>query len=56
MRYPIIASAFFVALAIGARANAQATVAVDPSADAHPISPLIYGANFTRSTADAPPR
>jgi hypothetical protein len=46
MRYPIIASAFFVALTIGARANAQATVAVDPSADAHPISPLIYGANF----------
>jgi MYXO-CTERM domain-containing protein len=31
---------------IGATARAQVTVAVDPTADVHPISPLIYGMNF----------
>lgn len=28
------------------RAEAQVTVSVDPGADVHPISPLIYGVNF----------
>ncbi len=38
----------FAALAVAAAssASAQVKVAVDPSADAHPISPLIYGMNF----------
>jgi hypothetical protein len=47
MRHTFIAcSIFLVAVAVSARASAQASVAVDPTADVHPISPLIYGANF----------
>ena len=44
-----------VPLASG-RAWALVTVAVDPTANSHPISPLIYGMNFPtmrRSTARA---
>jgi MYXO-CTERM domain-containing protein len=33
-------------LAVAGAARAQVTVAVDPTADVHPISPLIYGVNF----------
>src|SRR5262245_47905704 len=44
-----LALAFAVALAlsaVAAPAGAQVTIDVDPTADAHPISPLIYGMNF----------
>ncbi len=44
-----LASAFSAALALSASAplaRADVTVAVDPAANAHPISPLIYGVNF----------
>src|SRR5262249_9106345 len=35
-----------IPIPISAQALAQVTVAVDPTADVHPISPLIYGVNF----------
>ena len=44
-----LAFAFPTALALSALstlAHADVTVAVDPAANAHPISPLIYGLNF----------
>ena len=38
--------AFVVACVAPATARAQFQVAVDPTLDVHPISPLIYGMNF----------
>jgi MYXO-CTERM domain-containing protein len=46
MRRPLCALAFLAALALPRGARAAVTVAVDPAAGAHPISPLIYGLNF----------
>jgi MYXO-CTERM domain-containing protein len=45
-RAPLAFPCALALLALSAPAGAQVTVAVDPSADAHVISPLIYGMNF----------
>jgi hypothetical protein len=39
--YLVVAGLLFASPALG-----QVTVSIDPSADVHPISPLIYGVNF----------
>jgi hypothetical protein len=45
-RRVVARAAFVCALGAPAAANAQVTVAVDPTLDVHPVSPLVYGMNF----------
>jgi hypothetical protein len=46
LRSVVAGGAFLSAGLTSFSANAQVTVAIDPTLDVHPISPLVYGMNF----------